>query len=137
MINKARQSRGWISLPVVLLIIMLSALLLQQNALFQDHKAWHAVSALNQDSDIWQEAYSTLNRISSSEGGGENCQGFCRPSKGDWQQGSVEGQRIWLQRQRLTEMSIERWCATFDKMRIKCWWREDSGAERSMWLTAP
>ena len=135
--SKTTKNRGWISVPVLLLVVMLGLLLLQQQTVINDHKRFQLATEVLSQNVVWRNAYLALSDLTPSPGGGPSCIGFCSPSVEGWQSKMLEGQRVWLQRKRLSSLSVERWCASFDKKHIKCWWHDDSGAKREMWLTLP
>lgn len=135
--SKTTKNRGWISVPVLLLVVMLSLLLLQQQTVINDHKRFQLATEVLSQNVVWRNAYLALSDLTPSPGGGASCIGFCSPSVEGWKSKMLEGQRVWLQRKRLASLSVERWCASFDKKHIKCWWHNDSGAKREMWLTLP
>jgi hypothetical protein len=135
--SKTTRNRGWISVPVLLLVVMLSLLLLQQQTVINDHKRFQLATEVLSQNVVWHNAYLALSDLTPSPGGGPLCIGFCSPSLEGWQDKMLEGQRVWLQRKRLSSLLVERWCASFDKKHIKCWWHDDSGAKREMWLTLP
>lgn len=129
-----KRYRGWVSVPVLLLVIMLSALLVHHQRSLNDSHLWNVQRSLQQPQVIWQEIYQTLLTLPVAAGGHANCAGFCRPKDGHWQSRELSFGNVWLQKQRIELFHVERWCATRDQQRVRCWWQHDSGQQNSMWL---
>ena len=135
--RKKIHNYGWISVPVLILVSILSLLLFQQQDSLNDFKNWQIVYRIQERETTWKEVHHLLGSIPATEADSESCLGFCSPSSFVWLHKNFDGESLWLQRKRLSSLSVERWCASFDKKHIKCWWHNDSGAKREMWLTLP
>ena len=129
-----KPNHGWVSLPILLMIIMLSALLMSHQVSFQEESLWQTQKVQQQPQAIWRDIYQLLSAMPAVEVGALSCIGFCRPQNGYWQVRQLAAGTAWLQKQRIEDLNVERWCATIDQQRMRCWWHYDSGETRQMWV---
>ncbi|CUB02456.1 hypothetical protein [Marinomonas fungiae] len=130
-----KPNHGWVSMPILLMVIMLSALLVSHQSSLQEESLWQTQKAQQQPQIIWRDIYQMLSTMPAVAVGSLNCTGFCRPQSGYWQLRQFSSGAAWLQKQRIEHLNVERWCATRDQQRVRCWWQHDSGETKQMWLT--
>lgn len=128
------RQQGWVSVPVLLLVIMLSALLVRHQLTLNDSSLWQTQREQIESQKIWQDIHQALMTLPAVSGDAANCTGFCRPKTGNWQSVSLTLGKVWLQKQRIERLGVERWCATRDQQWVRCWWHHDSGAHSVIWL---
>ncbi|SBS26419.1 hypothetical protein MAQ5080_00514 [Marinomonas aquimarina] len=125
---------GWVSVPVLVLVVILSLLLVRHQVSLNDSHLWQTQRAQYNPQSVWQESYQALSAMSATAGEQSHCAGFCRPQDGHWHLARLTTGQFWLQKQRIARLGVERWCATADQQRVRCWWLYDNGEQRSLWL---
>lgn len=129
-----RNNQGWVSVPVLLMVVMLSAVLVHHQLSLNDSRLWQTQRVQLHTQEVWQDIHQLLATLPASEGEQPHCSGFCRPQDGHWQVQQLASGNIWLQKQRIERLKVERWCATKDQQRVRCWWRHDTGEQTAIWL---
>lgn len=128
-----RRYQGWVSLPILLMVVVFSLLLVRHQESINSSAVWQ-VQRSQQVSSIWQDGHLALKTIPATLVGEANCLDFCSPKKGKWQSVQINQGAVWLQKQRIEQWGVERWCITKDQQQIRCWWHYDNGESSTLWL---
>lgn len=116
--------RGWVSVPVLMLVIVFGMLMVRYQTSLQSNELWKTQQKLSREHTIWHESYELLSFMSASM---SLCSDFCSPEGGHWTKNNTSMGQVWLQKQRISHLAVERWCVTRDQQRIRCWWIHDDG----------
>lgn len=127
-------SRGWISVPIMLAIMIFSLLMVHQQAQFNSLSKWLLRQSTVSSMTRWQTIPELLKKTKMDIQMETECPDFCAPRQGYWATASLEGQAVWLQRQKLEVLGIERHCARFDQVLMRCWWYSNNTLLSSMFV---
>ncbi len=146
-VRRRRQQQGWISLPIIALLIALSSLSMQfqekqlASYLWQGH-----VAEVTEEQSLWADFQKALVLSPSfalsvlSE-----CIGFCDlqviVSEQTWQSGDASLRYRWERYESLPNedenlATFYRLCATQNQQQYRCWWWQENRLLSNGWVSA-
>ncbi|NLQ18424.1 hypothetical protein HGG82_12445 [Marinomonas sp. M1K-6] len=145
--NKHNIQRGWVSLPIIALLLAISALSSQYQQRLQAGYKWRGqLHDVEEGQQIWGDFYQAwVVAADFSSAKASACVGFC-----DLQQSALE--RIWQSNDQWVYYRWERYvsvpdesenthlsyrlCATQNQQQYRCWWWQESRLLASGWVSA-
>lgn len=138
---------GWVSLPIIALLLVLSTLSVSYQQRLQAAFQWRGqLDDVNQEQQVWTEFVDqVVANPNFSNAAPSECRGFCpiraHSHNQRWQQGSLslayrlEGHQTVLDEAGRTS-NFYRLCATQNQYQYRCWWWQESQPSSSGWVTA-
>lgn len=143
---KPNCQRGWVSLPIIALLLALSTLSVHYQQRLQAAFQWRGqLDDVNQEQQVWTEfvdqvvANPNFSIATPSE-----CRGFCpiriHSHNQRWQQGGQSLRYRWEGYQAVLDepsrrSNFYRLCATQNQYQYRCWWWQESQLLSSGWVT--
>ncbi len=124
--------RGWVSLPVLLIIAAITWQLHHQSQSLTRESIWLKQRQLDGGNSQWHEVLQALeSRLSMGQANMSACVDFCPLNESSWQSLDLNQQTtVFYQAHQHPKLPVERWCASLDRVTARCWWRQQ---QRTSW----
>ncbi|MBM6549675.1 hypothetical protein [Marinomonas ostreistagni] len=117
---------GWVSVPIMVLILSVTGLLLALQSSVNEHVLWQSYFQTTSAQQYWRSVFAKLQSgaVASLPSA---CDGFCSPwaSVQSWQSMQLDGDTLFVQVHHHDNYDAKRWCASLDKKLIYCAWQRD------------
>ena len=117
---------GWVSLPIIVLIVSLGGMLLAQQWSINTQHQWQHYYDVTDERELWHLVWDQLQYAPSRLQTGA-CAEFCSPwdDTAVWQKMTIAEQEVWYQAQHIQQgtSKVQRWCASRNQLTLHCWWQ--------------
>lgn len=139
--------KGWVSLPIIALLLALSTLSVNYQQRWQAAFQWRAqLDEVTQEQKIWIDFFSSMAvNPDFSSAKNSDCLGFCdlmsHHQQKEWQKNGQAIRYRWEHYQSVANESAAtnhfyRLCATQNQHQYQCWWWQENRLLSSGWVTA-
>jgi hypothetical protein len=142
-----RTQRGWVSLPIIALLLAMSSLSMHyQQRLLASYQWRGQVNEVEADQQIWSDFWQDLVESPSfTSATASVCVGFCAlgepVQEKTWQKANQLMHYRWESYESLPDESdntetFYRLCATQNQQQYRCWWWRESSLLANGWVSA-
>lgn len=127
-----QMSRGWVSLPVLLIVGVVAWQLFERSSELNNENMWSVQRYVSGTVPRWRTVFQALEeRRSMQKPISSECVDFCALEDSPWNTFELDdGFNVSYQLHKISGLDVERWCAALDSQNAMCWWLV-SGTARS------